>query len=168
MREVLDQLEGLIQFQGLNFRSTSITCNHCGWRGTGGALEVPGLAASGEPVVYACPACMESVAVHNGLTDQEVMQEMEKIREILAAELMSAAEPTADESPSRDPRPDFAAIRAQLPTAAHIAAEKAAALADADSDKAATEDAFNQGAAERNPVPGPDFAAIRARLGVPA
>ena len=116
MRAAIDPLEGLIQFQGLNFRATAINCGHCGWSGTGGALEVPGLAASGEPVVYACPDCQEVVAVHNGLNDQEVMQEMEKIRQILAREMSATCKETIKDSAGDKVPLEFAAIRTQIRT----------------------------------------------------
>jgi hypothetical protein len=166
MREVLDQLEGLIQFQGLNFRSTSIDCKHCGWSGTGGSLEVPGLAASGEPVVYACPACMEVIAVHNGLTDQEVMHEMEKIRQILSAEAAAETGGPAQLAGAHV-EPDYAAIRAQLPMqvdaeAAEGVDEAELALAGAADDQV---DESNRPVRQEEPAQDLDFESVRARLG---
>jgi hypothetical protein len=157
MRGVLDQLEGLIQFQGLNFRSTVITCEQCGWNGTGGSLEVPGLAATGEPVIYACPACMESVAVHNGLSDQEVMTEMEKIREVLAAELVDTCSHPDERLPIAQAASDFNAIRAQLPTELDVTTDV--------QETAVTEATEDQSGALAEEAPELDFAAIRARLG---
>jgi len=166
MREAIDQLEGLIQFQGLNFRSTTVTCNHCGWSGTGGALEVPGLAAMGQRVVYACPKCMEAVAVHNGLTDQEVMQEMAKIREVLAEELVGTCPHPEEDVIVPKARPDFATIRAQLPTAADAAAASNETPSNVDGN---ADDSANAKPAEQGEgVPELDFETIRARLKVSA
>ena len=170
MRAVLEQLEGLIQFQGPNFRSTAIECSHCGWRGTGGSLEVPVLAASGEPVVYACPECMEAIAVHNGLSDEEVMQEMAKIRQILADELQEThTHLEAAKTIKPQAKPDFAAIRAQLPTkvdaaVAEVAADEGElAVAEPATSKKLTGDDLST--AGDNPGADLDFEAIRARLG---
>jgi hypothetical protein len=156
MREILDQLEGLIQFKGLNFRETVVACQHCDWSGTGGSLEVPDLALSGQKVNYACPGCMEIIAVHNGLTDREVMQEMEKIRGILAEEMLTTKcqEPKTDSGHKNSPI-EFSAIRTQIKTVVENqneseqeAAENLAIVASDDSD-----------------VPELDFDFIRARLG---
>jgi hypothetical protein len=156
MREILDQLEGLIQFKGLNFRETVVACQHCDWSGAGGSLEVPDLALSGQKVIYACPGCMEIIAVHNGLTDHEVMQEMEKIRGILAEEMLTTTcqQPKTD-SGQNNAAIEFSAIRTQIKTVVENqnkpeqeAAENLATVASDNSD-----------------APELDFAAIRARLG---
>lgn len=152
MAEKLDQFVGLIQFQGLNFRATNVVCRHCGWSGTGGSLEVPDLTMSGEKVIYACPVCAEMVAVHNGLTDREVMQEMEKIRTILAEEMISTAyqEPNAD-SDGNNASIEFSAIRTQI----KIAAES--------KDKPEAE-SLETTASDGEQAPDLDFDSIRARL----
>lgn len=166
MRDVGDQLEGLIQFQGLNFRSSTVACKHCGWTGTGGALEVPGLAAMGQRVVYACPKCMEAVAVHNGLTDKEVMQEMAKIRHILAEELVGTCPHPEENVSIPEAQPDFAAIRAQLPTAADAAAvsDETPGNVNDNADDSANAKPAEHGAG----TPDLDFETIRARLKMPA
>jgi hypothetical protein len=152
MREILDQLEGLIQFQGINFRETAIKCKHCGWSGTGGALEVPDLALSGEKVLYACPGCMEIIAVHNGLTNHEVMQEMEKIRGILAKEMLSTTyqEPGDDANAAQAPI-EFSSIRTQIKTA--------------DEPENIEAESMESSAADDSQAPELDFDSIRARLG---
>jgi len=152
MAEILDQFVGLIQFQGVDFRETNVVCRHCGWNGKGGSLEVPDLTMSGEKVIYACPVCTEMVAVHNGLTDREVMQEMEKIRTILAEEMISTAcqEPNAD-SAGNNASIGFSAIRTQIKIAAEI------------KDKPEAENLKTTASAGEQ-APDLDFDSIRARL----
>jgi hypothetical protein len=82
----LDQPAGLILLTGLEFRSNHVDCHNCGWQGLAGKLKVPSHEQLANDVKYACPGCGVTIAVHNGLTTQEVMQEMQKIREILASE----------------------------------------------------------------------------------
>jgi hypothetical protein len=157
MDEILDQLEGLVQFQGLNFRETAIVCRHCGWSGTGGSLEVPHLTQSGKKVIYACPDCMERVAVHNGLTDSEVMQEMEKIRGILAEEMLGTTYHEADtDSDSNKTAIKFSAIRTQINTAAEELDKPEKAVAES-REGSAGDDGQQQ-------APDLDFEAIRARI----
>ena len=74
------------RLSGLQFRSTKIECPHCLWAGTAGNLKVPDLAAFCETPSYACPACMEIIATHDGLSTAEVMEEMQKVQSILAQE----------------------------------------------------------------------------------
>jgi hypothetical protein len=160
MDEILDQLEGLVQFQGLNFRETAIVCRHCGWSGTGGSLEVPHLTQSGKKVIYACPDCMERVAVHNGLTDSEVMQEMEKIRGILAEEMLGTTYQEADtDSDSNKTAIKFSAIRTQINTAV-------AALDEPDEAEKAVAESREGSAGDdgQQQAPDLDFEAIRARI----
>jgi hypothetical protein len=153
MHETLDQLEGLIQFQGLNFRETNVVCRHCGWSGTGGSLKVPDLTISGKKVIYACPVCAQMVAVHNGLTDREVMQEMEKIRGILAEELLSTTSQEGNtDSDGNKASIEFSEIRTQIEIAAEIKDKPEAeswATTERDGEQA----------------PDLDFDSIRARLG---
>lgn len=80
------QRVGLIRLTGLEFRSNQVDCRNCGWQGLAGQLRAPASEQLGNDVKYACPGCRATIAVHNGLTTQEVMQEMQKIREILASE----------------------------------------------------------------------------------
>ena len=44
------------------------------------------LAAFCETPSYACPACMKIIATHDGLSTDEVMEEMQKVQSILAQE----------------------------------------------------------------------------------
>jgi hypothetical protein len=81
-----DQPPGLIRLTGLEFRSEQVNCHSCGWQGLAGKLRAPAPEHLANDVKYACPGCRVTIAVHNGLTTQEVMQEMQKIREILASE----------------------------------------------------------------------------------
>ncbi len=152
MREIFDQFEGLIQFKGLNFRAISVDCRHCGWSGTGGSLEVPDLTMAGEKVIYACPVCTEMVAVHNGLTDREVMQEMDKIRRILAEEMSGATCQQANaDSDGNNASIEFSAIRTQIKIAAEI------------NDQPEVESLATT-ASDGEQAPALDFDSIRARL----
>ena len=75
-----------IRLSGLQFRSTKIECPHCLWAGTAGSLKVTDLAAFCETPSYACPACMKIIATHDGLSTDEVMEEMQNMQSILAQE----------------------------------------------------------------------------------
>jgi hypothetical protein len=82
----------LICLSGLDFRLRQIVCVHCSWGGKAGELRSAGsshlaTAYQSETMTYACPKCSETIAIHQGLSSQEVLQEMQAIREVLAAEL---------------------------------------------------------------------------------
>jgi hypothetical protein len=74
----------LIRFSGLTFRSEHIECESCGWSGLAGSLK--SYPAGSGNVLYACPSCSEKLAEHQGLSDGEILQEMQVIRTLLALE----------------------------------------------------------------------------------
>jgi hypothetical protein len=82
----------LICLSGLDFRLRYVVCVHCSWDGQAGELRSPNsgeLSSQRQPetMTYACPECRQTIAFHKGLNAQEVLQEMQAIREVLAAEL---------------------------------------------------------------------------------
>jgi len=104
----------LIQLSGVNFRGVEINCAHCDWQGTAGQLRVPNPSALEKAVEYACPGCATIIASHPGLSTDEVMKEMLRIRQLLSEE-MSETMYQADSSEGRaDRSADFMKVRAQL------------------------------------------------------
>ena len=104
--------EPYIRLSGLQFRRTKIECPHCFWAGTAGNLKVPDLAAFCETPCYACPDCMKTIATHNGLSSDEVMEEMQKVQSILAQEFSPTCIDTQEASTSRNI--DYSTIRSQI------------------------------------------------------
>jgi hypothetical protein len=76
-----------LQLQGLSFRSEPVRCATCGWSGEAGQLHTPSVQELRDEVSYACPLCKTVVAVHTGLNDTEVLQELEHLRLELREEL---------------------------------------------------------------------------------
>jgi hypothetical protein len=72
---------------GIGFRSEPVQCSGCGWAGTAGQLRSPSAHNLQSQVSFSCPACSAVVAVHRGLSDEEVMLELVRVRTELAAEL---------------------------------------------------------------------------------
>ena len=103
-----------IRLSGLEFRSTEIVCPCCCWEGTAGQLKVVDLAAFCETLVYACPACREPIARHDGLTSAEVMCELEKVQAILTQEFSPTCNHTV--APSEDLTADYEKVRAEIQT----------------------------------------------------
>ena len=62
-----------------DFYSTSLECLHCGWSGKGASIALPLVECSGDPVIYACPDCLEVVAVHDITSDTEILDEAEEL-----------------------------------------------------------------------------------------
>jgi hypothetical protein len=100
------------RLSGLQFRSTKIECPHCPWAGTAGNLKVPDLAAFCETPSYACPACMKIIATHDGLSTDEVMEEMQKVQSILAQEFSPTRIDTNEASTER--HIDYSTVRSQI------------------------------------------------------
>jgi len=156
----------LVCLSGVDFRETAINCPHCRWYGSAGQLKVPATPAEGIAVNYACPRCAALVARHPGLTDQEVMQEMERIRKELAAEMASTFNFATVVDGDADL--DFDSVRSQIiVTESETESEEAAAtLADMETAAPAAE----EGIAVANPPVAEtaenqlDFAAIRQRM----
>ena len=101
-----------VRLSGLNFRSTEIECPHCAWAGTAGNLKVSDLAAFCETPAYACPACMQTIAIHDGLSNQEVMEEMQKVQSILAQEYSPTCLNAEEASAAQEI--DYSAVRSQI------------------------------------------------------
>jgi predicted RNA-binding Zn-ribbon protein involved in translation (DUF1610 family) len=72
---------------GTEFRSEPVQCSGCGWSGMAGQLRSPSAHNLQSQVSFSCPACSAVVAVHRGLSDEEVMLELVRVRTELAAEL---------------------------------------------------------------------------------
>jgi hypothetical protein len=84
----------LIRFSGLTFRSEHIECESCGWNGLAGSLKSKPTVSGN--VLYACPSCSEKLAEHHGLSDGEILQEMQVIRTWLALEQNAAVGATKE------------------------------------------------------------------------
>jgi hypothetical protein len=83
----LSATSNLIHLSGLNFRQQRVACVHCSWDGMAGELRSSMADDLAETMNYACPKCLQTVAVHTGLSTSEVMQEMQEIGEILKKEI---------------------------------------------------------------------------------
>jgi hypothetical protein len=71
--------ETLLELKGLDFRSEPASCD-CGWSGEAGQLRFPPAEALQDQVFFACPRCETAIAVHPGLSNSEVQQELMRIR----------------------------------------------------------------------------------------
>jgi hypothetical protein len=122
--------EPYIRLSGLQFRSTKIECPHCAWAGTAGSLKVPDLAAFCETPSYACPACMKIIATHEGLSTDEVMEEMQKVHSILAQEFSPTVIDTKEAQTER--YIDFSTVRSQINFAEDVEQPDKAAAVETD------------------------------------
>ena len=87
MPSTLGDAESQLIFTGSGFRSEPVQCSGCGWSGTAGQLRSL-LANNLEiEVCFICPACEAVIAIHAGLSDAEVIQELIRVRAELAVEL---------------------------------------------------------------------------------
>ena len=112
MDNIQAHAEPYVRLSGLQFRQTKIECPHCSWAGTAGNLKVMDLAAFCETPSYACPNCMKTVATHDGLSSDEVMEEMQKVQSILAQEYSPTCINT--EQASKAQEIDYSAVRSQI------------------------------------------------------
>jgi hypothetical protein len=87
MLSKLSAASNLIHLSGLNFRQQRVACVHCSWNGLAGELRSCMADDLVETMSYACPKCLQTIAVHTGLSTSEVMQEMQEIGEILKKEI---------------------------------------------------------------------------------
>ena len=101
-----------IRLSGLQFRSTKIECPYCPWAGIAGSLKVTDLAAFCETPCYACPECMKIIATHDGLSTDEVMEEMQNMQSILAQEFSPTCIETNEASTER--YIDYIKVRSQI------------------------------------------------------
>ena len=156
----------LIHLSGVDFRKTAVQCPYCNWSGLAGELKMARNSGRDNSVRYACPACELVIATHIGLSDQEVLQEMERIRLDLAKEL--AAHPVGEAHTARlaKPKIDFKSVRSQI-TFDEMTVEGAnekvaieARVAAAES-KAPGNEAASGSVSSRK---APDFEAVRARM----
>jgi hypothetical protein len=109
----LSATSNLIHLSGLNFRQQRVACVHCSWDGLAGELRSSMADDLAETMGYACPKCLQTIAVHTGLNTSEVMQEMQEIREILKEELSATRYQPHDgasaDSPESGGEGDFSA-----------------------------------------------------------
>jgi hypothetical protein len=115
MQDATGNQTGIIHFTGLDFRQEHVDCAQCGWGGQAGGLRSAASATLGDTVTYACPKCSRTLATHDGLSVQEVLQEMQEIRKVLAAETTaSLVIPEEEGAEEQEVVLDFEEVRAQL------------------------------------------------------
>lgn len=169
----------LIRLAGVGFRSVEVACPSCRWSGLAGELVNQRSSSLGNSVQYACPGCKTTIAMHVGLTDQEVLQEMDRIRRELAEEL-NAHPLHPDKGPARRKSDiDVAAVRAQInlasPKTKPVDGQVGNSVAEQVTERTVVDEAKRQSektfVAKRRSATnnseksgGPDFAAVRARL----
>lgn len=170
MSEIGESVHKYIRFSGVDFRQEPIACSHCRWQGVAGQLKVPTDVDLTKAVEYACPRCETVIAVHLGLSDQEVMREMERIRRELAEEMSGPVFGHHSTKSSQPPQVDFDTIRMQIQISepeeepADSAAEAELLAGSAISDASVAD----RKAAPKDDSEDLDFAAIRARISEPA
>jgi hypothetical protein len=104
----------LIQLTGINFRNCDVHCLHCDWHGRAGELRVPAPGALENAVEYACPCCSKIIARHPGLSTDEVMKEMLRIRQLLSEEMSESLYQASQPDDKAERTADFVKVRAQL------------------------------------------------------
>jgi hypothetical protein len=105
----------LIELSGIDFRESPVACPACSWAGRAGELRAPYAAAADSSVVYSCPGCSEQIARHVGLSTAEVLHELEKIQQILAAELADTRQQESNGEGTPVPSGGFFNLRTQFP-----------------------------------------------------
>jgi hypothetical protein len=75
---------------------------------------VPNPAALEQAVEYACPGCKEIIAAHPGLSGDEVMKEMLRIRQLLTEEMSETLYQCGSPEDRTERTADFVKVRAQL------------------------------------------------------
>jgi len=146
----------LVEYRGIDFRKEPARCFCCAWSGRAADLITPVLNDLSGPVRYACPNCSTIVATHVGLSDKEVMGELQRIRSDLESEISETlTSRDTDESVSAA-EPDFATVRAQI-----LVEDAVPASDDVADNEAASESPANEATASKNDL---DFDAVRSRM----
>jgi hypothetical protein len=95
---------------GAEFRSELVQCSGCGWSGTAGQLRSPSSNDLQGDIRYSCPQCVTVVAVHAGLSDDEVKAELDRVKAELKTEGRNASLRHHQESIC----PDYAEVRNRI------------------------------------------------------
>ena len=77
-----------VQFTGSDFRRLPVDCPVCSWQGAAGQLQSVPEAEDAARVDYHCPECASLLATHAGLSNHELLKELERIKQALRDEFL--------------------------------------------------------------------------------